>query len=62
MAKSMSCDLIVPGCVFEVTGATEEEVLKHVAEHAKHAHGVNEVTPELLAKVKDAIRSEPDRR
>jgi predicted small metal-binding protein len=40
-----------------VRGQTEQEVLKSVAEHAKE-HGIREVTPELVAKVKANIRDE----
>ena len=36
---------------------TEEELLTKVAAHAAHDHGVAEVTPELAAKVKAAIKS-----
>ena len=36
---------------------TEQELLQKVAEHAQEAHGVTEVTPELLTKVKSAIVS-----
>jgi len=31
--------------------------VKKVVDHAKHNHGVNEVTPELAAKVKAAIKT-----
>lgn len=57
MAKQMACGDVVPGCKFETSAATEEELMKHVAAHAAQAHGVKEVTPELAEKVKAAIRS-----
>lgn len=53
--KHVACGDIVPGCSFTAEAATEEELLARVAEHAQHAHGVAEVTPELAAKVKAAI-------
>ena len=34
---------------------TEEELMEKVVAHAKHDHGVTEVTPELAEKVKAAI-------
>ena len=40
-----------------IRGKTEEEVLKNAMEHAKQ-HGIREVTPDLMAKVKGAIRDE----
>ena len=60
MAKSVEC--VVPGCAFHATAATEEELLTQVAEHAREGHGLTEISPDLLAKVKAAVRSEPDRR
>ena len=55
--KHICCGAIVPDCTFEATATTEEELLKKVAEHAAHVHGVAEVTPELLDKVKAAIQN-----
>jgi predicted small metal-binding protein len=54
--KRIACDDVVPGCKFVATAATEEELLTKVADHAAHDHGVKEVSPELLAKVKGAVR------
>jgi predicted small metal-binding protein len=55
MSKQISCGRVVPGCAFEAQAENEEELLALVAEHAKEAHGVREVTPELATKVKSAI-------
>jgi len=55
VSKEMECSNLVPGCGFKVHAETEEELLKHVAQHAHDVHGVEEVSPELLAKVKAAI-------
>jgi len=46
----------VKGCGFTASAATEEELIKTVTEHAAREHGVKEVTPELAAKVKAAIK------
>ncbi len=56
MKKQIACNDIVPGCKFVATAGSEEELLKEVANHAGYDHGVKEVSPELLAKVKKAIR------
>ena len=56
MAKQIRCGDVVPGCAFTTEGASEDDVLANVADHARVAHGVKEVTPELLAKVKAAVR------
>ena len=53
----IACASIVPGCAFTASAATEEELMKKVAAHAAHDHGIREVTPELAAKVKAAIKS-----
>jgi predicted small metal-binding protein len=46
----------MPGCVFVARGANEEEVMKKAAEHAQKAHGIQQMTTELAAKVKGAIK------
>jgi predicted small metal-binding protein len=58
MAKMLECAKVDPssGCKHVVRGETEEEVLKKAGEHAKE-HGIREVTPELMAKVKANIRN-----
>ncbi len=53
--KRIACNDVVPGCGFTASAETEEELMKQVVAHAKDAHGVTEVTPELAAKVKAAI-------
>lgn len=57
MAKQISCGDVVPGCAWTADAETEDELLREVAAHAAQAHGVPEVTPELAAQVKAAIRS-----
>ena len=54
--KSIACADIMSGCDFTAEAQTEEELLQKVAAHAKEAHGVNEVTPDLVAQVKSKIR------
>jgi predicted small metal-binding protein len=59
MTKIVECAKVDPssGCTHVVRGKDEQEVLKNAMEHAKE-HGICEVTPELMAKVKAAIRDE----
>jgi predicted small metal-binding protein len=57
MAKQIACNDLMKGCEFTATAQTEEDLLKQVTEHAAAAHGVKEVTPELAAQVKAAIRN-----
>ena len=56
-AMHIACASIVPDCTFTATATTEEELMKKVAAHAAHDHKITEVSPELAAKVKAAIRN-----
>jgi predicted small metal-binding protein len=60
MGKIIECAKVDPssGCKYVVRGKTEEELLRNAMEHAKQHHGIREATPELMAKVKGAIRDE----
>ena len=57
-SNNIACGDVVPGCAFTATADTEEELVAQVAAHAAHDHGVTEITPELAAKVKAAIRTQ----
>lgn len=57
MTKQFACGAVVPDCDFEASAQTDEELLKLIGAHASEAHGVKEVTPELVAQVKAAIRT-----
>ena len=56
MEKRIACNDVMPGCTFTATAATEEELLKKVMAHASLVHGITDLTPELAATVKSAIR------
>jgi predicted small metal-binding protein len=58
MPKVMHCNDVVGNCDFVARGESEQDVLQQAAEHARTAHQVNEVTPELADKVRSAIRDE----
>ena len=45
-------------CEGVVKAESEEELLQQVAAHAGSAHGVEEVTAEIVEKVKSVIRTE----
>jgi predicted small metal-binding protein len=57
MTKHLSCNDVVQGCGFEASADSEEELVAKAAAHARHEHGVGEITPELAARVKAAIRT-----
>jgi predicted small metal-binding protein len=58
MGKMLECAKVDPssGCQHVVRGETEQEVLQKAGEHAKE-HGIREVTPELIERVKANIRN-----
>lgn len=62
MAKIVRCREVGVDCDFEARGESEQEVLRQCAEHAKTAHGMDEIPPELAAKVRASIRDEDSQR
>jgi len=56
MSKMLNCGDVVAGCQHKVEAPTEAELLQKVTVHAREAHGVEEVTPELRALVKSVIQ------
>jgi predicted small metal-binding protein len=62
MAKVIRCKDVGFDCPGVIEAPTEEQALKQAAEHAKSAHGIREITPDILAKVKKAMHDEPARR
>ena len=58
MAKVVTCRDVGVDCDFEARGETEQEILQQCVEHARTAHGMNELPAELAAKVRGAIRTE----
>ena len=60
MAKIVRCREVGVDCDFEARGETEQEVLDKCAEHGRTAHGMRELSPELVEKVRAAIREEPE--
>jgi predicted small metal-binding protein len=58
MPKVLHCNDVVGNCDFVAHGESEQDILQQAAEHARAAHQVNEVTPELADKVRSAIRDE----
>ena len=59
MGKVVDCPKVDPatGCDHVVRGGTEEELMRNAEEHAKE-HGLVEVTPELMERVRANIRDE----
>jgi predicted small metal-binding protein len=56
--KVLKCRDVGVDCDFEAKGASEAEILKQAAEHAKGCHQRVQFTPELQAKIRAAIKEE----
>ncbi len=58
MTKVVRCRDLGVDCDFEARAETEEEILKKCAEHASKDHNVTEIPPEVVEKIRKAIRNE----
>ena len=58
MTKVVNCRDVGFRCEGVIRAETEEEALKLVAQHAKEVHGVQEVTPDVVEKVRGVMRDE----
>ena len=57
MAKVLRCGDLMPGCKAVIEGKDEAEVMAKGAEHAKTAHNLTAIPPDMVAKVKAAIKN-----
>ena len=53
--KEFSCGAVVPDCGATFRAETEEDLLGQVAVHARDAHGIDPVPPEVLERVRANI-------
>ena len=56
--KTMSCREVGMDCDFVAKGESEQEIMQQAAEHARTDHGMTEIPPEVVDKVKAAIHDE----
>jgi predicted small metal-binding protein len=61
MPKVIRCRDVGFDCDGVIRAETEEEALQQAAVHAKSVHGLEEVTPEVVEKVKAVMQEEPDK-
>ena len=54
--KQLRCGDIMPGCQTVIEGQDEAEVMRKGAEHAKDAHGLSQIPPDVGKKVQLAIK------
>ena len=56
MAKVLRCGDLMPGCSVVIEGKDVAEVMTKGAEHAKTAHGMATIPPDVAKKVEEAIK------
>ncbi len=61
MTKVIHCREVGFDCDGVIRANSEEEALQMAAEHAKTVHGMDKVSPEVVAKLKSIIREEAAR-
>lgn len=59
MEKVIHCRDVGYDCDGVIRAKSEEEALQMAAEHAKSVHGLEEVTREVVEKIKSVMREEP---
>ncbi|MGD0423942.1 MAG: DUF1059 domain-containing protein [Candidatus Bathyarchaeia archaeon] len=52
----MKCSDLGMNCSWEGSGNTVEELMMKGAQHAKEAHNMSSMSPDLVAKVKAAVK------
>lgn len=55
--KIFICGEVFPGCAHKCCGESDTEVLIQTARHLRAEHGLREISPELLEKIRAAIHS-----
>ena len=58
MKKVIRCRDVGFDCNGVIKASTENEVLALAAEHAKTVHGIKDITPEIVQKIKSVMRDE----
>jgi predicted small metal-binding protein len=58
MEKVVHCRDVGFDCNGVIKAKTEAEALRLAGEHAMKVHGVREITPEIVAKVKSVMREQ----
>jgi predicted small metal-binding protein len=53
--KQFKCGDVVLGCEWVTRSEDEQELLEEINSHARDAHGMDEVPPEVVDAINDAI-------
>lgn len=57
MPRVFKCGDVVPGCNTVLEGRDDAEVIRKATEHAKVVHGMATMAPDVVNKVKAAIKT-----
>lgn len=57
MPKVLKCGDVMPGCSAVLEGIDETDVMRKATEHAKTAHRMATIPPDVANKVKAAIKN-----
>lgn len=58
MSQVFHCCEVFQECRFTASSASRDEVVAKAAEHAREAHHLEDITPEIAALVRAAIREQ----
>ena len=53
--KRLACGSVVPDCTVVLEAETDEELMAGVVEHAREAHGMTDIPPEVVERVRANI-------
>ncbi len=57
MAREFRCNDVIPGCPTVIEGKDDKEVMAKAAEHAKSAHNMPSIPPDVVSKVQQSIHN-----
>lgn len=58
MSKVLNCRDVGFDCEGVIRADSEDEVMRQAAEHARDAHGLDQITPEVAEQIRSQIRDE----
>jgi predicted small metal-binding protein len=56
MTYTLACGDVMPGCAATFSADSEEDLLAQAGPHAAEAHGIAEMTPDVLEAVRGAVK------
>ncbi len=55
MTFKLACGDVMPGCTARFENTDRDQMMAQVAAHARQAHGIDEITPEVLQAVESKV-------